>query len=224
EKGVKVEITDETTDKNKDKVQLETKTKNESEIASNEDGIVITDNDIFAMWGQKVSFWMNSYACFKVFPALPWKVIPFTIPMFVLVQALVVNQWIDKLAHIFMHLCGDSIIGAIFIFLFSSLLACNVINNQPMAILFTRVLLIMRDHHQLSPKQLNGAMYAVILGSNYGANVTLIGALAGIMWAQLLKDKNIEVHHWEFSKMAVIATTCSTFICGWVLVAEIYSF
>jgi Na+/H+ antiporter NhaD/arsenite permease-like protein len=56
-----------------------------------------------------------------------------------------------------------------------SIIACNLINNQPMTIAFTRILLHPEFAGAVSPPILKGASFAVILGSNLGANFTLIG-------------------------------------------------
>jgi arsenical pump membrane protein len=57
-----------------------------------------------------------------------------------------------------------------------SILACNLINNQPMTIAFTRVLLHDAFSSAVGPATQRAATFAVILGSNLGANFTLIGA------------------------------------------------
>ncbi len=43
-------------------------------------------------------------------------------------------------------------------------------------------------------------MYALIMGSNFGANFTLIGALAGIMWSGISKDKDVNIMYSQFAK------------------------
>lgn len=39
-----------------------------------------------------------------------------------------------------------------------------------------------------------------MIGSNVGANFTIIGALAGIMWASLLRERGLEVGYLRFAK------------------------
>ena len=91
-------------------------------------------------------------------------------------------------------------------------LACNVMNNQPMTILFTRAL---QGNPIFSSGAVGrGSMYALILGSNLGANLTMIGALAGIMWGKILVDKGCPISFREFAKYGlkvmplVIAAGC----------------
>jgi arsenical pump membrane protein len=70
-----------------------------------------------------------------------------------------------------------------------SALACNILNNQPMTILFTKIL--QHPAFVVDPVAAKAAMYGLIMGSNFGANFTIIGALAGIMWVQILQDKSM---------------------------------
>ena len=48
------------------------------------------------------------------------------------------------------------------------------------------------------------AIYATIIGSNIGAFLTPIGALAGIMFTSLLKKQNIEYKFKDFVKYVAI--------------------
>ena len=45
-----------------------------------------------------------------------------------------------------------------------------------------------------------GSVYATVIGSNLGAFLTPIGALAGIMWCNLLKRNGIKVSFGRFMK------------------------
>ena len=49
-------------------------------------------------------------------------------------------------------------------------------------------------------------IYATIIGSNIGAILTPVGALAGIMWMRLLKVNNVNYTFKEFSKNGLIIT------------------
>ena len=54
-----------------------------------------------------------------------------------------------------------------------------------MSVLFSDVIAFSDSSSKL------GAIYASIIGSNLGAFFTPIGALAGVMWMQILKKKNL---------------------------------
>ena len=80
----------------------------------------------------------------------------------------------------------------------SSFLMANMVNNIPMSILFADV-----------PLALNGqayyqATYATIIGSNTGAFLTPVGALAGIMFQSLLSKYGVKFTFKDFVKYGSI--------------------
>jgi arsenical pump membrane protein len=49
-------------------------------------------------------------------------------------------------------------------------------------------------------------IYSTIIGSNLGALLTPIGALAGIMWLRILKENDIKYSFIDFMKNGIIIT------------------
>ena len=47
------------------------------------------------------------------------------------------------------------------------------------------------------------AVYATVVGSNLGACLTPIGALAGIMWSSILKEQNLKFGYTDFLKIGI---------------------
>jgi arsenical pump membrane protein len=109
---------------------------------------------------------------------LPWTMAPFFLSMTVLVAGLNVTgitAWMMTLLQQFPPTYGYGI---------GSFLVSNLMNNIPMSVWFVDVM------EGLSPLPLQ-AIYASIIGSNLGAILTPIGALAGLMWLTILKDKQV---------------------------------
>lgn len=119
---------------------------------------------------------------------LPWQLIPFVLSMFVMILALTEKGITGDIGRLF----GGS--NAILKYGVSSFLAANVINNIPMSVLFCPIM------SGLSGAPLMQAMYATIIGSNLGAYLTPIGALAGIMWTSLLKTHDVKIGYIDFIK------------------------
>lgn len=92
-------------------------------------------------------------------------------------------------------------------------------NNQPMTILFTQILI--SPSFNASEQIKFGCMFALIMGSNFGANFTLIGALAGLMWSKIASDKGIHISFKEFAKYGFIIMPLVVFISLFVLYFEI---
>ena len=64
---------------------------------------------------------------------------------------------------------------------------------------------------------LKQAVYATIIGSNLGAILTPIGALAGIMWTALLKSYNVKYSYLDFIKYGLAVSIPSLTACVGVL-------
>ena len=114
---------------------------------------------------------------------LPYEIIPFVVGMFVIVLAL------DN-AGVTAFLAG--IIGKgepTFSYGMSSMLASNLLNNIPMSVLFSKI---------LSVSATEKAIYATIAGSNIGAFLTPVGALAGIMWSNIIKQNGVRMSIGKF--------------------------
>ena len=118
----------------------------------------------------------------------PWELIPFILSMFVMVEALNANGITDAL----FHLMGESL--PIWKYGATSFLAANLINNIPMSVLYSSI---------LSGANSEAAVYATVVGSNLGACLTPIGALAGIMWSSILKEHGLKFGYLDFLKIGV---------------------
>lgn len=114
---------------------------------------------------------------------LPYALVPFVLSMFVVSLALskvgVTAAAADLLAKNELLLYGVT-----------SFLASNLVNNIPMSIIYSSII------------SLGGAgrlaVFASIVGSNLGAILTPIGALAGIMFSSICKRYGEKISAWKF--------------------------
>ena len=118
----------------------------------------------------------------------PWELIPFIISMFVVVESLHVNGVTE---HIF-HLLDTS--APVWSYGMTSFFAANLINNIPMSVLYSAI---------LSGGAGEAAVYATVVGSNLGACLSPIGALAGIMWSSILKKHGLKFGYFDFLKIGI---------------------
>ncbi|WP_372590199.1 SLC13 family permease [Fervidobacterium pennivorans subsp. carthaginiensis] len=119
---------------------------------------------------------------FDTMKRVPWKMLPMVLIFFVFV-------------HIFTRFGITKYVGSLFNFqselirtiitTFVTAFAANVMINQPMTIFFAQA---------FYKKPINYAM-SLVVGSNIGGNITLIGALAGVMWSRILKFYGIEMNN-----------------------------
>jgi len=149
---------------------------------------------------------------------MPWKIVPFLIGLFIIVESLASTGWTDLFASQLSKISG-SLITTVFGIGFLSSLAAGVMNNHPMTIFFVKALQS-PSFAAPHPTQL-GSTLALIAGSNFGANFTLIGALAGIMWAKILSDKGCSISFSEFSKYGFLIMPLVVTVACLTLVAEL---
>jgi arsenical pump membrane protein len=91
-------------------------------------------------------------------------------------------------------------IGSVFSFGFISVAVANIINNIPMSVLFSSVL----GNVSLTGNEYLKAVFSCVAGSNIGAYLTPVGALAGIMWSSILKLYGIKLSFKEFIKNGIV--------------------
>jgi arsenical pump membrane protein len=79
-----------------------------------------------------------------------------------------------------------------------------------MSLFFTSILSNSSELNLLS-------VFATIIGSNIGAFLTPIGALAGMMWMNILKEQKVKFNFLDFTKYGIILTFPILFISLLVL-------
>lgn len=122
----------------------------------------------------------------------PYELIPFVLSMFILVIGLTNVGITDIIGNLLSNSHQVLYYGV------SSFLISDIINNIPMSVLYSSII----DHSQASI----GAIYASIAGSNIGAFLTPIGALAGIMWSSICKNQNVEVSYGKFVEYGALVS------------------
>lgn len=120
----------------------------------------------------------------------PYELVPFVLSMFVIVLALKNSGATDILSTLFVS--NTKVDGIVFGFL--STISANLLNNIPMSVLFEKII----------SSQSLPAVYGSIIGSNIGAFLTPVGALAGIMWSKILTKYGIEMPFKKFVFYGVI--------------------
>ena len=134
----------------------------------------------------------------RVYLRLPYNLVIFVLSMLTLVLALRYYN-VFSYIHNFLSSLATNKLNTILVYGLSSALCDNIINNIPMSLAYSSLL-------ELVSKNQNSAIYATIISSNIGAYLTPIGALAGIMWMNILKDQNIKYSFVDFVKYGVLVT------------------
>ncbi len=120
----------------------------------------------------------------------PYELIFFVISMYIIVLGLAKNGWTNTISTILIS--GKNIDGVSIGFV--SAISSNLLNNIPMSILFESI---------VSGKGI-ASVYGAIIGSNIGAYITPVGALAGIMWNNILSNYGVKFSFAKFILYGII--------------------
>ena len=127
-----------------------------------------------------------------VYKRLPYTLCFFVLSMYIIVLSLDYHGISSYIASYIDNISSSKIVTAI-IYGVASTATDNLINNIPMSLGFASIL-------NEATVNINIATYATIIGSNIGAYVTPIGALAGIMWMRILKEEKVDFGFKDFIK------------------------
>ena len=127
----------------------------------------------------------------------PWELVPFILSMFIIVLSLEKSGATEKIAAALVQ--GDKLDGVSFGFLAAGL--SNLLNNIPTSVITEKI---------IAGKSLY-ATYGAVIGTNIGAFITPVGALAGIMWNKILSHYNIKLPFWKFFLYGILVALPALF-------------
>jgi arsenical pump membrane protein len=133
---------------------------------------------------------------YRINQKMPWEVVPFLTGFFVLVYAFSVTGVTSVIAEVLMSGAEGSILKTVFGVGALSTFSANLLNNIPMTALFSEVLT-----GYGTGMERTAALYSLVIGSNIGAIITPIGALAGIMWMKMVNHDEERITFREFSSI-----------------------
>jgi arsenical pump membrane protein len=149
---------------------------------------------------------------------MPLSIIPFLLSLFITIEALRIHGITKDIGVFFNTLIGTSTTTTTFLYGISSAFTANIINNIPMTVAYVPIAGAASQALQLP------AVLATTIGSNLGANITPIGALAGIMWMSILRDKEVNLSFKEFIKYGLLITPLTLITCLGILAVEFLIF
>ncbi|THX73477.1 hypothetical protein D6D04_08504 [Aureobasidium pullulans] len=196
------------------------------------------DDDMHEQHKTFVSFIASEYRWLQeTFPTvmavlshLPFKLVPFALSMFVLIQGLVTKGWVPVFAYGWDHwVTKTGTVGAIGGMGFLGVVLCNFAGtNIGTTILLSRVIQAWQQIHinngiPITDRTFWATVYAMALGVNYGAFSTAFSAsLAGLLWRDILARKHIHVRRLDFARENIPIIATSMAVGCAVLIGEVY--
>lgn len=151
---------------------------------------------------------------------IPWQVVLFITNLFIIITGFTKTGINNYLLEMITFIQDKSLFGITITASFIASIISAVINNIPGTIIMTETL----ANSSLTSLSQKSVIYSIIIGSNLGANITIIGSLAGLMWIHLIREKDYDITALEFSKIGVITMIPTILIVSLILFLEIILF
>ncbi|EXJ96389.1 hypothetical protein A1O1_01515 [Capronia coronata CBS 617.96] len=161
---------------------------------------------------------------------LPIPLLPFAMCEFILVRGLQQRGWIEVFARGFANACTTPAMAVFFMGFVSAAFLCPLAGTNIGATIilveimrhpaFSQSAAVLADHRVLL-----AAIYAVAMGSNIGAfSYTFAGSLAGLLWRDLLADKDIKVSQLKFALINAVPLLMQITVSSAIVLGEVYWF
>lgn len=175
---------------------------------------------LITMFGAVMTLILGRFNPIKRLQRIPWQVALFLICLFVIVAGFNTVGIVDLASQYLSRIGEYGVIGSGLIASYASALISSVMNNIPATATMTDIA------YGAGLQGTAGTMviYGIIIGSNLGANITIIGALAGLMWLHLIREKGFEFHALEFTKLGLIVTIPTILATVLLLAIEVLTF
>ncbi len=169
--------------------------------------LIVLCYDVFLVRSERGSlrafFWM-------VTKRMPWEVAFYVTFMFAMVAVLTAVGFTGRFAGWMLVAAGPSGFTASLSFGYISAFLANVLCDLPATAFWSDMLRLLCD--SLSPATYRIVVLALLLGNTYGCYMTTVGALAGLMWLNILRtapghDRLVLPSALELSKFG-IPTAC----------------
>jgi arsenical pump membrane protein len=148
---------------------------------------------------------------------ISWRVVVFVLSLFIVVKGLEVSGVNAMIGSLILSIVGQNPVYSVFFISFASAFMCNVVNNIPM----TTMMVPITSSIAQTPQMALAMAYSLVIGSNLGANITITGALAGILWLECAKVEKWKTGVSEFIKVGLTVTPIVILASASVLALEI---
>jgi arsenical pump membrane protein len=155
---------------------------------------------------------------------ISWRVVIFVTSLFIVVEGLVVSGATAAIGRGIASVVGQNSVLATFFISFTSAALCNVVNNIPMTAMMVPVTAGIASLPGMTSDMTLAMAYSLVIGSNLGANITITGALAGILWIETAKVEKWSTGITDFIKTGLTVTPIVILASAAVLALEILIF
>jgi Na+/H+ antiporter NhaD/arsenite permease-like protein len=135
-----------------------------------------------------------------------WETLLFFAGLFIMVGALVKTGVIDDLARSAAQLTGGNALLTVMLILGVSAPVSGIIDNIPYVATMTP---IVSELVATMPGHTDALWWALILGADFGGNLTAVGASANVVMLGIARRADTPISFWEFTRKGLLITILS---------------
>ncbi|OSC37461.1 ArsB/NhaD family transporter [Mycobacterium decipiens] len=145
--------------------------------------------------------------------SVEWDTLLFFVGLFIMVGALVKTGVVEQLAQMAVTATRGNTLLATMVILAASLVISGIVNNVPYAATMTPIVasLVPALADQGNPEVL---WWALALGTDFGGNLTAIGASANVVILGVAKRADNPISFWQFTRKGIVVTTMSAVLAA----------
>ena len=143
---------------------------------------------------------------FKMLKELDWDTVFFLVGIFLVIGAVEMSGLLDDLAVVLAQLIGTNVLFGFILIVFVSLVISGFVDNVPYIIAMLPVSAVLSQNLGLKPELY---MFALLIGSCLGGNITPFGASANVVSLGILRKQNDPVSFGHWLKIALPFTLIS---------------
>ncbi|MBT4723073.1 hypothetical protein HN958_00115 [Candidatus Falkowbacteria bacterium] len=173
---------------------------------------------VIAVIGTLLALLISRVNVKELMEKMPWNVILLVTTFFILISGFIHTGLYDNFVVYLSNISVGESLAEFTAFSFIVAVLCGLFNNIPVTTILTSLSVNLQSVNQ------SLVSYALIIGSNVGANLTILGSLAGIMWFHLIKSNKYKIKLWDFTKYGILATVPFVIIVTVIIYIEIVYF
>ncbi|GBE67085.1 46 kDa membrane protein [Mycobacterium sp. MFM001] len=166
------------------------------------------DPSVVALLGAGILIVISGVERSDYLSSVEWDTLLFFAGLFIMVGALVKTGVINQLARLATTATGGNALLTTMLILAVSLVFSGIVNNVPYAATMTPIVaeLLPSVSDHAYP---NVLWWALALGTDFGGNLTAVGASANVVILGIARRADNPISFWEFTRKGVVVTTMS---------------
>ena len=158
---------------------------------------------------------------------MPWPIAPFVLCFFAMVRVMTRTGITEAVADSLVQLGQGSAFKLSMIFGYVSAVVVNLLNDIPSTVFWADA--IGHLESSMTPQEYWTTVYSTIVGVNPGCYLTLIGALAGLMWINIIRTQpGAEKHRtptgWDLTRCGLLVIVPVVFFACLAVYIEVWLF